>query len=226
MVAHSIARRVSLTVPKLAQFLLIGIVLSVSATSFAKTPADATVSQAVVDGFRSARFGMDKNDVLRAIFKDFKIPKSKVTEITHPTEKTTSFGVEVDNLLPKTGKAQVFYILGYKTQKLFQINVLWGKPVEENPDASGIVDAANQLRTHFLGQGYEKEGLVLNLPLKEDNSLIMVFQGKDKQGRTTRLVLNDPQEKNGKPHQNITLTLSYIENPSFPDIFKIKEGDF
>lgn len=163
---------------------------------------------------------------MRAIFKDFRIPKSKVTQITHPVEKTVSFGIDVDNLLPKTGKAKVFYILGYKSQKLFQVNILWGKPVEDKPDAQGIVDAANQLRTHFLRQGYEKEGLVLNLPLKEDNSLIMVFQGKDKRGRTTRLVLNDPQEKEGVPHKDITLTLSYIENPTSPDIFQIKEGDF
>ena len=167
-----------------------------------------------------------ESGVMRAIFKDFKIPKSRVTKITHPTEKTTSFGIDVSNLLPKTGKAKVFYIMGYKSKKLFQVNILWGKPADANPNAQGIVDAANQLRTHFLRQGYEKEGLVLNLPLKEDNSLIMVFQGKDKRGRTTRLVLNDPQKEGDKAHKDITLTLSYIQNPTSPDIFQIKKGDF
>ena len=58
-----------------------------------------------LDGFRSAKFGMNQKRVMRAIAKDFKISKSKIKRRTHPSEKTVSFNIQVKNLLPK----QLFY---------------------------------------------------------------------------------------------------------------------
>jgi len=58
------------------------------------------------------------------------------------------------------------------------------------------------------------------------NFAILVFQGKDKKGRAARLLLSNPKNKDGETGENITLTLSYIEKPEDPDVFKIKDGDF
>ena len=53
----------------------------------------------VIDGFRSAKFGMSEKQVMRAIAKDFKISKSKVKLDVHPTEKTTNLSITVPKLL-------------------------------------------------------------------------------------------------------------------------------
>jgi hypothetical protein len=87
------------------------------------------------------------------------------------------------------------------------------------------VATANQLRNHFAQKKYQKEGFALNAQVGE--GIILVFQGKDRKGRAARLLLSNPKvgedEKAGK---NITLTLSYIEKPSDPDVFRIKENEF
>ena len=102
MMRRPISLRFSIVFLALMFGVVYGTVLSAPGKSFAKTAMDSSQPRVSVDGFRSARFCMRESGVMRAIFKDFKIPKSKVTKITHPTEKTTSFGIDVSNLLPKT----------------------------------------------------------------------------------------------------------------------------
>ena len=185
----------------------------------------ASQKWAVVNGFRSAHFGMTEFDVKQAIKNDFGIEKNQISRKVHPNEKTVTLGIEVEKLLPESGAAKVFYILGYKSKRLIHINVIWGRPVTKNPDAEAIVATANQLRNHLAQKKYQKEGFALNAQLGE--GIILVFQGKDRKGRAARLLLANPQiEEDGKTAKNITLTLSYIEKPLDPDVFKIKEGDF
>ena len=196
-------------------------------TSFAKSDDGTSTSQkwAVVNGFRSANFGMKERDVLKAIKKDFGIGKKQVSRKTHPNEKTVTLGIQVDKLLPESGPAKVFYIMGYKSKRLIHINVIWGKPVTKKPNAEAIVATANQLRNHFAQKKYQKEGFALNAPLGE--GVILVFQGKDRKGRAAKILLVNPKaEGDTKVGKNIALTLSYIEKPMDPDVFRIKEGDF
>ena len=196
-------------------------------TSFAKSDDGTSTSQkwAVVNGFRSANFGMKERDVLKAIKKDFGIGKKQVSRKTHPNEKTVTLGIQVDKLLPESGPAKVFYIMGYKSKRLIHINVIWGKPITKKPNAEAIVATANQLRNHFAQKKYQKEGFALNAPLGE--GIILVFQGKDRKGRAAKILLVNPKvEGDKKVGENITLTLSYIEKPMDPDVFRIKEGDF
>lgn len=180
--------------------------------------------QARIDGFRSAQFGMNERDVLKAIYKDFKINRKQVSRFTHPSEKTVSLGIDVDKLLPNSGPAKIFYILGHKSKRLIHINVIWGRPATSKPNAENVVAVANQLRNHLAQKSYQKEGLALNAQLSED--IILVFQGLDKKGRAVKLVLVNPKGDPEKAGENISLTLSYIEKPNKPDVFRIKDGDF
>ena len=196
-------------------------------TSFAKSDDGTSTSQkwAVVNGFRTATFGMKERDVLKAIKKDFGIGKKQVSRKTHPNEKTVTLGIQVDKLLPESGPAKVFYIMGYKSKRLIHINVIWGKPITKKPNAEAIVATANQLRNHFAQKKYQKEGFALNASLGE--GVILVFQGKDRKGRAAKILLVNPKaEGDTKVGENIALTLSYIEKPMDPDVFRIKEGDF
>lgn len=196
-------------------------------TSIAKPDDGASASQkwAVVNGFRSAHFGMTERDVLRAIKNDFGIGKKQVSRKVHPNEKTVTLGIQVNKLLPESGPAKIIYIMGYKSKRLIHINVIWGKPVTKNPNAEAVVATANQLRNHFAQKKYQKEGFALNAQLGE--GVILVFQGKDRKGRAARLLLSNPKaEGNTKAGENIALTLSYIEKPMDPDVFRIRDGDF
>ena len=180
--------------------------------------------QAEIDGFRSAKFGVNERDVIKAIFRDFKINRKKVSRVEHPIEKTVSLGVNVEKLLPNSGPAKVFYILGHKTKRLIHVNVIWGKPATPKPDSENVVATANQLRNHLAQKSYVKDGLAINAKLSE--GIILVFQGLDKKGRAVKLVLVNPKGDPEKMGKNISLTLSYIEKPNKPDVFRIKDGDF
>ena len=180
--------------------------------------------QAEIDGFRSAKFGVNERDVMKAIFRDFKIHRKKVSRVEHPIEKTVSLGVNVEKLLPNSGPAKVFYILGYKTKRLIHVNVIWGKPATPKPDAENVIATANQLRNHLAQKSYVQDGLAINTQLSE--GVILVFQGLDKKGRAVKLVLVNPKGDPEKIGKNISLTLSYIERPNKPDIFRIKDGEF
>ncbi len=207
-------------------FLIFSAVLF-AGTGLAKSESGAGTSQkwAVVSGFRSAQFGMNERDILKAIRNDFGLEKKQVSRQVHPNEKTISLEIKVSKLLPESDPAKIFYILGYKTRRLIHINVIWGRPVMKDPNAEAVVATANQLRNHFVQKKYRKEGFALNAKLGE--GLILVFQGKDRKGRAARLLLSNPKsEGDKKAGENIALTLSYIERPEDPDVYRIKEGDF
>jgi len=191
-------------------------------------------SEARVEGFRSARFGMMEAQVLKAIQTDFQINKDAVVREVSALEKTTSLSITVPDLIPGSGPGQVAYIFGYESKKLVQVNLFWGKPVNPNPDASALITAATLLRNYFTQQSFHKDKVVMNGRL-EDGTLL-VFRATDEKGRMVLLLLNIPQESNDPdapktqekavPVQDPSLRLSYIENINSPDIFKIKEGHF
>ena len=170
------------------------------------------------------RCGYKEGDVFRAIKKDFKINKNGVSRVINQQEKTVTLGIDVKDLLAETGPSKVFYILGYKSKRLIHVNVTWGRSIQKEPNAAAVVSTANQLRNYFAQKKYQKNGFALNAQLGE--GVILVFQGKDKKGRTARLLLSNPKNKDGEAGENITLTLAYIEKPEDPDVFKIKDGDF
>ena len=194
-------------------------------TGLAKPETGTSQKWAVVSGFRSAQFGMNERDILKAIKSDFGLGKKQVSRQVHPNEKTITLGIKVSKLLPESGPAKVFYILGYKTRRLIHINVIWGRPVMKDPNAEAVVATANQLRNHFVQKKYQKKGFALNAQLGA--GVILVFQGKDRKGRAARLLLSNPKsEGDKKAGENIALTLSYIEKPEDPDVYRIKDRDF
>lgn len=184
---------------------------------------------ASIDGFRSAKFGMDENKVKKAIAKDFKISSRKIKKSMHATEKTASLSVAVPKLFPG-GASSVAYVFGHQSKKLIQVNIVWGLAAgSKNVDGQAVVDAANILRTHFVKKRYKNDGsLVVNAKLSETK--IMVFRGTDQKGRMAILALDTPKPlKDESPKdaaKKVSLTLSYILKPHEPDILTIEEGMF
>ena len=180
---------------------------------------------ASIDGFRSAKFGMKMNEVKKAIQQDFFIQDGKIDAVTHPTEQTQSLGITIENLLPISGKSRVVYVFGFQSKKLIQVNILVGHPVDSDITPQQVVDSGNLLGSHFLKKRYQEDGLMAHARLNDGS--VLIFRGKDQNGRMVLLRLSNPQStKNKDEKMKISLTLSYIEKPLQPDAFQLKEHDF
>lgn len=180
---------------------------------------------ASIDGFRSAKFGMKMNEVKKAIQQDFFIQDGTIDTVTHPTEQTQSLGITIENLLPISGKSRVVYVFGFQSKKLIQVNILVGHPVDSDITPQQVVDSGNLLGSHFLKKRYQEDGLMAHARLNDGS--VLIFRGKDQNGRMVLLRLSNPQStKNKDEKMKISLTLSYIEKPLQPDAFQLKEHDF
>jgi len=187
--------------------------------------ASSEKSLANIDGFRSAKFGMGRAEVTKAIFKDFGITSRKITIITHPTENTQSLAITIEKLLPNSGKSQVVYVFGYRTKLLMQVNIVIGHGIDKVVTAQQVVDSGNLLGNHLLRKRYQDDGLVVHARLNDGS--ILIFRGKDQKGRMALLRLSDPKPSNkNNGDLKIALKLSYIEKPGQPDIYQLNEEDF
>jgi hypothetical protein len=199
-----------------------------------QSQGDTEIKVAKVEGFRSARFGMTEAQVLEAIRADFNIAKDAVGRETNDIERISSLAITVNDLLPGSGRAQVIYLLGYKSKKLMQVNIFWGKPVNPNPDATSLKMAASLLRNYFAQQGFRSEKVLMNGQLRDGR--FVVFRGIDEKNRIVLLVVDLPRDGAEPEAQQVegavaqgrdpSLQLSYIENADSPDIFRIKDGQF
>jgi hypothetical protein len=194
------------------------------------SPEAGPAERVKIEGFRSARWSMDAAQVKAAIQKDFGISAEKVKTEENAAERTTVLSVTVNDLLEGAGPARASYILGFKTKRLIQINILWGAPVDPQAQPEKIVAAGNQLRQLFLDSGYEPETVVTNTRMADGS--ILVFQGQDADKHTTVLRLasgSAPVATKGSKEpqtETVALSLSYLLDSRNPDIFRLKKGQF
>ena len=179
---------------------------------------------ASIDGFRSAKFGMGRLEVTKAIFNDFGIASAKITIITHPTELTKSLAITVEQLIPRFGKSKVVYVFGYRSNKLMHVKIFFGHGVDKSVTSQQVVDLGNILGNHFFNKRYQEDGLVANARLNDGS--ILIFRGKDQKGRMALLRLLKTQQNNKNNEVKISLNLSYIEKPGQEDTFQLNKGDF
>ena len=177
-----------------------------------------------IDGFRSAKFGMRRVEVTKAIFNDFGIASGKITIMTHPTELTKSLAITVEQLIPRFGKSKVVYVFGYRSNKLMHVKIFFGHGVDKSVTSQQVVDLGNILGNHFFNKRYQEDGLVANANLNDGS--ILIFRGKDQKGRMALLRLLNTQQNNKNNEVKISLNLSYIEKPGQEDTFQLNKGDF
>jgi hypothetical protein len=192
-----------------------------------KTPKAAQLNKKkwkVIDGFRSAKFGMNERQLLRAISKDFNISKNKVKRHFNSSQKSKVLIIQVPNLTIVGGLADVVYILGYKSKKLVQVNIDWGFQVSKDTPPQEVLYAATLLQAHFIKRQYKKQDYRVNEKINETETL--VFSGRDKKDRMIVLRLKYSNNKeNGKKKEvkkNPSLILSYSHDVEKPDLFNAK----
>ncbi len=186
-----------------------------------------------ITGYNSAKFGFSKSQVLKSIEKDFNIPKSKVAVFTHPDEKTTVLSIELKSLDPMPAGAIISYVLGYKTKKLTQINIVWRSRNAKELDQLKFIDASFDLVKYYtkfdlapykvVRAGVISSGIILLGLIKKNSNIasalemtlsnVKVFSGQD---RSLKIA---PNRTNKRP---IVLKISYIYNLRVLDVFKKK----
>lgn len=215
--------------------------------------ASAAEPITAIEGFRTARFGMDEVAVKAAIGEDFGLPESQITRQVHPTAKTVILSVRIPDLLPDTGTAEVNYVFGYQSHKLNQVNILWLEAKEPS-----LGQAAATLRDYFRALPLVPEKTVIDGKMPDGN--VLAFRGVDKQGRMVLEIFQParkeaegtensapplqtkPQAKTSAksqaakekaagateavPEAHDVLNLIYLETPGNPDVFKLKPGQF
>ncbi|MFK5998948.1 MAG: hypothetical protein QM492_12695 [Rhodobacterales bacterium] len=202
------------------------VITAFSATYAQSTAGTAISSGFVVDGFRSAKFGMNNADVLAAIKSDFGASGADVIASQNVAERTKILSVIVPEVLPEGGTAQVSYIFGYKSKKLIQVGVSWSKSTDPKITSEILSADGEVLRSHFLSEGFEPETIKTGLVL---DAGVILFRGSDKQGRTALLILQGSFKDdgtNGKKLEPKGLALLYSVNPNSPDVFKVDVGSF
>ena len=179
---------------------------------------------AAIEGFRQARFGMSEEQVRQTIHNDFPVGAAKITRTLQRSEMTTVLSLTVADLLPDTGNARVFYIFGYRSKKLIQVNVVWASD-RGAPSDEIVVSTANFLRGYLASQNYKPETAIINRRVGQNT--IVVFRTNDFQGRTVLLVLSGvPAAARTEKKAPLMLELSYIEDAAHPDVFRIGKGEF
>ena len=117
------------------------------------------------------------------------------------------------------------YVFGFQSKRLIQVNILVGHPVDANITPQQVVNSGNLLGSHFIKKRYQEDGLMAHARLNDGS--VLIFRGKDQNGRMVLLRLSNPQStKNKDEKMKISLALSYIEKPLQPDAFQLKEHDF
>ena len=53
--------------------------------------------------------------------------------------------IDVKDLLAESGPSKVIYIFGYKSKKLIQVKVVWGKLAQKKPNIETIVSIATHI---------------------------------------------------------------------------------
>lgn len=193
-------------------------------------PSDLNVSentqQASVDGFRSAKFGMSRDDVRASIKADFELDTDAIVESINRAERTQVLTVLVPDLLPEGGTAQVSYVFGYKSGELIQVGVSWSVETDPAITDETLYSNADALAAHFIAAGYKPETLQTGVAL---DSGVLLFRGEDAEGRTTLMLLQGSYSDTSEGQRRLkpeTLAVLYAASAENPDIFKIEPGQF
>jgi hypothetical protein len=162
---------------------------------------------------------MTEAQVRAAAEKDFKLRPADIKVAENPAEKTRVLIAAVPEPLPGGGRAQISYVLGYKSKKLIQVGLIWAKATDPKLTPERIVENAQVLQAYFRSAGYRPDSIALNAPFAKG---IVAFRGNDAQGHATVLILGGKVARDKAGTLALTqadqLSLFYSADPAHPDV--------
>lgn len=187
-----------------------------------------------VSGFRSARFGMTREQVQAAIAKDLKVAPAAIKAIDNTVDGTMALMVGLDALEPAPGIATVTYIFGKASRTLIHVNVVWELPANSQPVQRDLmVSAGTKLGHVFAARDWGTAKKFTNVPVATNG--IVLFLARDEAGAAIELRMDgvsyliEGKEKSVQspaPTGPQRLRLSYALNPEHPDVARIAAGQF
>ena len=187
-----------------------------------------------VTGFRSAHFGMDEAQVKAAIQSDFSVKAEDIKVTPNAMERTTALVISLPSLEPGPGPASVVYILGYKSKKLVQVNLVWTQAGEAGASDGGpYLVAGMQHANYFNGFTWRDGNVTLTAPAGANR--LLVFGAEDARTGAVQVVaegITFDRKADGRIEAvpqaaaTITLRVAYIANLATPDVFRIEPGRF
>lgn len=198
-----------------------------ASTSASPAPESEQEGKALkLTGFRSAQFGDDETAVKAAIVKDFGVADSAIRKSQNLSDRTEVLTVQVPEILKDGGAADVAYVLGYRSKKLMQVNVIWSKETDKELTGERLLANAETLKNYFLGEGYVASTIATNSTVRDG---ILLFRGADAESHTTALMLHGVTSVNAEKVNTFVpnaLLIFYLADPKAPDVFKIPAGKF
>jgi hypothetical protein len=223
-----------LTMAVFAGLLLAGGALAQTpAQPAARPPATAPAGDYDIKGFRTALFGHSQAQVRQAIAVDFGAT-TRIIDTANPAEGTQALQVTVPRLEPGPGPSTVTYIFGAASKTLQQVNVVWvldGEPAADQRAA--VLTAAGQLANYF--QTLPSPPKTVAGPAATGPNGLLVLAVQDRKGASVEIAADGITYQATQDNKPITsptpkgpavLRISYILNPTNPDIFRIKPGSF
>ena len=131
-----------------------------------------------ITGFRSARFGMDEDQVRAAVARDFKDHAALLQAVRHPDPRYSTLVLPLPSLEPGPGAAGVTYIFAAREHRLVQVNVLWSttdKPGDA--ERARMSTAGVQLADYFRALGWRPDAATMGVPLGSNG--LVLFSGID-----------------------------------------------
>ncbi|MCB1520298.1 MAG: hypothetical protein KDJ37_06965 [Hyphomicrobiaceae bacterium] len=188
----------------------------------------------LVDGFRSAKFGMGEAEVRSAAAKDFGMAPDAIQRVENPADGTAGLVARLDKLEPAPGPATVTYVFGASSKKLVQVNVVWlSQGDEAKKYRLDYIGAAQRLASYFIKHRWRDDTVLTGVRIGPDS--MVAFIGKDEQGRAVEVRLDGVplfKDKSGEPINQgallgpVRLRLSYASETEKPDIKRIPKGAF
>lgn len=208
--------------------LIAGLTLAHAVVVRAETVPGAPAAVVSISGFRSAHFGMTEAETRKAIEADFKLGGEQVRVEENKVQHTRLLRVTVGGLVPSSGKAELDYVLGYKSQRLIEVNVVWNATVDPANTAQALVQTGASLQAYFQNETFPPGQTTVNAMMP--NGGVVLFRGSDPVGHTVAVILAGTVHQDPKAHTAqmtpTALTLAYAEAPTHPDVFMLPKGSF
>ena len=162
----------------------------------------------VVKGFRLAQFGMNEEQVIRAIEADFGLLENKVEKRSDPKSGQHLLTISSPTLEPENGKAWIHYYLSPLDQTLNRVDVIWGHPDHSIVDPAILKKSAKRFKNLFT----QFRQLKIQTTDPNSDKEPYLFYGLDTLGNGIKMMWATPLDKNFQTiSQSVTtLTLSYF----------------
>lgn len=176
-----------------------------------------------LNGFRSARFGMDENGVRQAINSDFGLEDSAIHASQNAEQRTPVLTIVVQHLASGKydGRAAVHYVFGYRSHLLSAVHITWETSDDPANTPSTLLETGSLLQAYFERLSFPPGRTATNA-IMADGSVIL-FRGMDPQGHTVALFITGqvgrPEGSQVERMSPSALVLAYTESPERPDIY-------